>query len=95
MDPNTQVQHLGLQQKIAHPGLGQEVSLVGPAVNFSGSENRVRGPPPALGQHTDQVLLTTSRIGSVSIKCITQVLRDQLGMEDDEIADLRKAGVVA
>ena len=92
MDPNTQVQHLGLHQKIAHPGLGQEVSLVGPAVNFSGSENRVRGPPPALGQHTDQVLL---RIGSVSIKCITQVLRDQLGMDDDEIADLRRAGVVA
>jgi len=72
-----QVQHLGLQQKIAHPGLGQEVSLVGPAVNFSGSENRVRGPPPALGQHTDQVL------------------RDQLGMEDEEIAELRRAGVVA
>jgi len=72
-----QVQHLELQQKIAHPGLGQEVSVVGPAVNYSGSENRVRGPPPALGQHTDQVL------------------RDQLTMDDDEIAELRRSGVIA
>ena len=67
---------------------------MGPAVNFSASENRVRGPPPALGQHTDQVLLTKSRIGSVLIKHITQVLRDHLGMDEVEIAELRRAGVI-
>ena len=50
------MQHLGLHQRVSHPGLGHDVSVVGPAVKFSGSENRVRGPPPALGQHTDQVL---------------------------------------
>jgi len=71
-----QVQHLGLHQRVSHPGLGHDVSVVGPAVKFSGSENRVRGPPPVLGQHTDQVL------------------REQLGLEEEEISELRKAGVI-
>lgn len=34
-----------------------KVKLVGPAVEFSSSENRVRCPPPRLGEHTSQVLM--------------------------------------
>ena len=29
---------------------------VGPAVRYSGAENRIRTAPPTLGQHTEEVL---------------------------------------
>ena len=40
----------GLAQTVEHSSVGP-VRCVGPAVKFSMAENRVRGPPPALGQH--------------------------------------------
>ena len=50
-----QVQHNQLAQYVEHPSLGR-VGVVGPAVTFSSSTNKVRGPPPTLGQHTEELL---------------------------------------
>ncbi|RZF38544.1 hypothetical protein LSTR_LSTR006139 [Laodelphax striatellus] len=49
------VKEIELVKRISLEG-GSEVRVVGPAVKFSHSENRVRLPPPALGQHTNHVL---------------------------------------
>lgn len=35
---------------------GEKVRVVGPPVEYSGSYNAVRSPPPSLGQHTITVL---------------------------------------
>ncbi|KAG8269283.1 hypothetical protein J6590_004577 [Homalodisca vitripennis] len=35
---------------------GAQVKVVGPPVEYSGSKNAVRSPPPMLGEHTEQVL---------------------------------------
>ena len=50
-----QVKHNRLVQEIDHPSAGT-VKLVGPPVEFSGSGNRIRLPPPELGEHTESVL---------------------------------------
>ena len=50
-----QVKHNRLVQEIDHPSAGT-VKLVGPPVEFSGSGNRIRLPPPGLGEHTESVL---------------------------------------
>ena len=50
-----QVKHNRLVQEIDHPTAGT-VKLVGPPVEFSGSGNRIRLPPPELGEHTESVL---------------------------------------
>nr|CAG4636998.1 EOG090X05UC [Ceriodaphnia reticulata]SVE72924.1 EOG090X05UC [Ceriodaphnia reticulata] len=53
IDP--QVKHNRMVQEIEHPTAGT-LKLVGPPVEFSGSGNRIRLPPPELGQHTESVL---------------------------------------
>ena len=50
-----QVLHSRIVQEIEHPTAGI-LQLVGPPVQYSGSENRIRLPPPELGQHTDEIL---------------------------------------
>nr|CAG4646248.1 EOG090X05UC [Macrothrix elegans] len=50
-----QVLHNGMVQEIKHKSAG-DLKLIGPAVKFTGSENRIRLPPPELGEHTESVL---------------------------------------
>lgn len=49
-----QVQARGLVHELAH--MNDVLKLVGPPVGFSGTPATVRTPPPALGEHTDEVL---------------------------------------
>nr|CAG4650963.1 EOG090X05UC [Simocephalus serrulatus]SVE94225.1 EOG090X05UC [Simocephalus serrulatus] len=67
-----QVAHNHLVQEIDHSTAGT-LKLVGPPVEFSGSGNRIRLPPPELGQHTESVL--KDRLG-YSLSQIEQ-LRDR------------------
>lgn len=50
-----QVIHNGIVQEIPSSTTGT-LTLVGPPVQFSGSGNRIRLPPPELGQHTEEIL---------------------------------------
>ncbi|XP_012533388.1 succinate--hydroxymethylglutarate CoA-transferase [Monomorium pharaonis] len=52
-DPH--VKYIKLVQEVDHPVAGK-VKLVGPPVTYSYATNIVRSPPPALGQHTSEVL---------------------------------------
>ncbi|KAJ2725947.1 hypothetical protein GGI07_000875 [Coemansia sp. Benny D115] len=45
----------GVVRQVDHPLVGT-VSVVGPAVEYSGDTVDVRSPPPLLGQHTEEVL---------------------------------------
>ncbi|KAG0348316.1 hypothetical protein BGZ54_004673, partial [Gamsiella multidivaricata] len=42
-------------QEIDHPTAGK-IKLTGPPVKYSDTKASIRGPPPLLGQHTDEVL---------------------------------------
>jgi len=50
-----QVLHNGLKETLEHPTIGS-IGIVGPAVKYTRAENKIRGPPPTLGQHSDEVL---------------------------------------
>jgi len=50
-----QVKHLQLVQEVAHPVAGR-VKVIRHPVSMNGTPFPVRLPPPALGQHTDEVL---------------------------------------
>ncbi len=50
-----QVQHLGLRTRIEHPSRGR-VELVAPGVTLEKTPPAFRFPPPALGEHTGEVL---------------------------------------
>lgn len=52
-DPH--IKEIKLVKEITHPSVGK-VKVVGPPVTYSYAENSVRSPPPALGQHTKEVL---------------------------------------
>ncbi|KAJ1896199.1 hypothetical protein LPJ66_004131 [Kickxella alabastrina] len=45
----------GVVKEVEHPFIGS-IKMVGPAVEYSGSDVGVRLPPPMLGQHTEEVL---------------------------------------
>lgn len=47
---------------------GTKVRVVGPPVEYSGSRNAVRSPPPSLGQHTVQVLSEVLNYSSSKIQ---------------------------
>lgn len=49
------LEHLGLEQEVRHPSWGSMRMLSGP-VRLEGHDERVVGPPPLLGEHTDAVL---------------------------------------
>ena len=50
-----QVRHREMSVEVDHPTAGR-VRLPGIPVKFGGTPARVQGPPPGLGQHTDEVL---------------------------------------
>ncbi|MCL4498912.1 MAG: CoA transferase [Chloroflexi bacterium] len=52
---DAQVQHLGLRQTVRHSRAG-EIEIPGVPYRFSESPAGVHRPPPALGEHTDEVL---------------------------------------
>ena len=50
-----QVVHSGLLQSVRHSLLG-DIPQLGPVVGMSDTAGEIAGPPPTLGQHTEQVL---------------------------------------
>jgi crotonobetainyl-CoA:carnitine CoA-transferase CaiB-like acyl-CoA transferase len=52
-----QVQHRGMAVEVDHPTAGR-VRLPGIPVKFAGTPAAIQGPPPRLGEHTDDVLRT-------------------------------------
>jgi crotonobetainyl-CoA:carnitine CoA-transferase CaiB-like acyl-CoA transferase len=50
-----QVEHLGLVKTLRHPELG-EVRVIGPGMNLHGTPLDISRPPPALGEHSLEVL---------------------------------------
>ena len=62
-----QVVHSRIVKEVEHPTAGV-LKLVGPPVDFSGSDSRVRLPPPLLGQHTDDVLKDRLGYSAVQIQ---------------------------
>jgi crotonobetainyl-CoA:carnitine CoA-transferase CaiB-like acyl-CoA transferase len=49
------VQHHGMIREYAHPEVGR-LRLMGQPLLFSDAPTRDPGPPPTLGQHTEEVL---------------------------------------
>ena len=66
------------------------VRCVGPAVKFSLAENRVRGPPPTLGQHR----WSTVPCPHCTALYSGSVLRELLGYSAEQVAELARAGVI-
>uniref|UniRef100_A0A914ZCG1 CoA transferase n=1 Tax=Parascaris univalens TaxID=6257 RepID=A0A914ZCG1_PARUN len=52
-----QVRHLGIVQELYHPESGV-IRVTGPAVQYSEAANRIRSPPPMLGEHTKEARRT-------------------------------------
>jgi crotonobetainyl-CoA:carnitine CoA-transferase CaiB-like acyl-CoA transferase len=50
-----QVRHREMAVAVDHPTAGR-VRLPGIPVKFAGTPGRIQGPPPLLGEHTDEVL---------------------------------------
>jgi len=55
LERDPQVEHAGLIQAVAHPG-GGTIRVVGPPAHFSETPGTIRTGPPAVGEHTDEVL---------------------------------------
>jgi crotonobetainyl-CoA:carnitine CoA-transferase CaiB-like acyl-CoA transferase len=55
LENDPQVAHAGLIQTVPHPD-GGEVRVVGMPVHFGATPGAIRTGPPAVGQHTDEVL---------------------------------------
>jgi crotonobetainyl-CoA:carnitine CoA-transferase CaiB-like acyl-CoA transferase len=51
-----QVAHSELLTTVPHPGDGRDVRVVGVPMRFSRTPGTIRSGPPAVGQHTDEVL---------------------------------------
>ncbi|XP_015591741.1 succinate--hydroxymethylglutarate CoA-transferase [Cephus cinctus] len=66
-DPH--IKHIELIKEMDHPVVGK-VKVVGPAVTYSYAENRVRLPPPMLGQHTTEVLKTLLNYSEETLKAL-------------------------
>lgn len=54
-DPHVQAREMEIKMRM--PGLEQPQSLIGSPMKFSRTQVNYRLPPPALGQHTEEVLL--------------------------------------
>ena len=55
LEHDPQVAHAGLIQTVPHPD-GGDVRVVGVPVRFGTTPGAIRTGPPAVGQHTDEVL---------------------------------------
>jgi len=55
---DAQVEHMGWVQKLTLPN-GVETRSFGTPIRFSGESPQIRRPPPALGEHTDEILAET------------------------------------
>jgi crotonobetainyl-CoA:carnitine CoA-transferase CaiB-like acyl-CoA transferase len=75
LERDPQVEHNGLLRTVKHPD-GRELRVVGVPIRFSETPGEIRSGPPAVGEHTDEVL------------------RDVLGLGEDEIARLREEGAI-
>ncbi|VDM27608.1 unnamed protein product [Toxocara canis] len=62
-----QVRHLGLVQELYHPETGA-IKVAGPAVHYSETVNRIRSPPPILGEHTKEVLSNVLNVSEEELK---------------------------
>jgi|FaiFalDrversion2_1042247.scaffolds.fasta_scaffold00426_4 CoA:oxalate CoA-transferase len=72
-DPQVQARQMLVE--VEHPK-GFRLKVANTPVKLSRTPGGVQGPPPAIGQHTDQVL------------------RELLGLSDDDIAALRQQGAI-
>ncbi len=71
-DPQTQAR--GMIETVEHPTIG-DLKLVGMPYKFSGTPASVRRPPPALGEHTDEILRDELRLDAAAI---TALRRDKV-----------------
>ena len=56
MFADPQVKHLGIAQPVKVKKGAKTLTLVGQPVSLSRTPSKLVAPPPALGQHTDEVL---------------------------------------
>jgi crotonobetainyl-CoA:carnitine CoA-transferase CaiB-like acyl-CoA transferase len=63
-DPHVQARHLINEVTLAN---GEGLPLVGPPMQFSATPATVRLPPPALGEHTDEVLTELLELDAATI----------------------------
>ncbi|RMF08385.1 MAG: CoA transferase, partial [Alphaproteobacteria bacterium] len=64
-----QVRDRGMVREFSHPDLGA-LSLVSCPINYSGSPTTSPTPPPALGQHTEEVLGDLLGLDKASIQSL-------------------------
>ncbi|KAK7075229.1 hypothetical protein SK128_013116 [Halocaridina rubra] len=64
-DPH--VVHKQIVETVQHPTIG-DVNQVAPAVEYSGSQNRIRTAPPLLGQHTRAVLFNILKYSDKKVR---------------------------
>jgi formyl-CoA transferase len=73
-----QVQHLGLIEKLEHPGAG-ELRFVGGPVRFENLAQERSTPPPILGEHSDKLLQelghSAAAISGLRTRGITRTVR--------------------
>jgi crotonobetainyl-CoA:carnitine CoA-transferase CaiB-like acyl-CoA transferase len=70
-----QAQARGMVAEVEHPTAGT-LRLLGRPIKFPGEDQAALKPPPALGQHS------------------AEVLREELGMAEEAIEDLRRRGII-
>jgi succinate--hydroxymethylglutarate CoA-transferase len=54
---DSQVLHRGMLQEVEHPTAGK-IKMVGIPVKYSDTPASIRLPPPTLGQHTEEILIS-------------------------------------
>jgi crotonobetainyl-CoA:carnitine CoA-transferase CaiB-like acyl-CoA transferase len=62
-----QVRHREMVVDVEHPTAGR-IRLPGVPVKFAGTPARVQGPPPNLGQHTDEILRDVLEMSAAAIR---------------------------